>query len=117
MAKFFGNSTEILTHWQSSPCMIPVALGLLREQLDHLDEHPKPQVDLSQKRIQIYQNLYHHWRTEKNLNPKQQEWIREMGGYLNALQQTLFHTHIKNSSDQTEENRQTPFEFNGTASL
>lgn len=116
MAKFFVNPTETLTHWQSSSCMIPVALGLLREQLDHLGEHHKPQFELSQKKIQIYQNLYQHWRTEKNLNPKQQEWIREMGGYLNVLQQTLFHTHIKNSLDQAEENRQTPFEFNGISS-
>ncbi len=106
MAKFLDNSTETFRHWQSSASMIPVALGLLREQLDHVAEHHHPQLELSQKRIQIYQNLYHHWRKEKNLNPKQQEWIHEMGGYLNVLQQTLFHTDIKNSSDQVEQNKQ-----------
>jgi uncharacterized membrane-anchored protein YhcB (DUF1043 family) len=115
MTNFFDNSTEILRNWQSSASMIPVALGLLKEQLDHLGEHHKPQTELFQKRIQIYQKLYQHWRTEKNLNPKQQEWIREMGGYLNVLQQTLFHSRIKNSSDQTELNNQTSFEFNGVA--
>ncbi len=111
MAQFFRDSTETFTQWQSSVCLIPVALGLLREQLDHLREYHKPPVELSPAKIQAYQNLYQHWRTEKNLNPKQQEWIQEMGGYLSVLRQTLFNSYLKNSSNQSEPNKQTLLEF------
>ncbi len=100
MAQFLSASTKAFTQWQSSVCMIPVALGLLREQWDHGGERHKPQIELSPAKIQAYRELHQHWRKKKNLNPKQQEWIQEMGRYLHVLQQTLFHSHLKNSSAQ-----------------
>lgn len=83
-------SSHILKEWQSSACMIPIVLDLLKEKLASLDKHNRPNSELFPEEIQAYQEAYQQWQNNPNLNPKQQEWMHEMRHYIQALQQTIF---------------------------
>jgi hypothetical protein len=101
---------DILREWQS-PTMIPVVLQLLNEELNYLEGRHKASSAVSTLNIQAYQRLYRHWEKDQTLNQKQKGWIREMGGYLNILNQTIFNTPSKNNLHSANQTEKSSFEL------
>ena len=91
MTQSFVYSKQKLLEWQSSVAMIPVLLELLKEKLNAHSRIPS-------ETYQAYQAIYHSWQQTQDLNIKQKEWIKEIGDYLGAIQQTLFRSHSESHS-------------------
>ncbi len=87
MNKSFLYDKETLHNWQSSICMIPVLLELIKEKFVRMDQNHS---DLNLPEINAYETIYHSWEKIKYLNNRQREWVKEIGDYLNAIQQTSF---------------------------
>jgi PhoPQ-activated pathogenicity-related protein len=84
MIRSFLYSKELRHQWQSAVCMIPVLLDLLKEKLNSTSIHEENFESL-QLEIKAYQEIYRSWKKNAKLNPKQQEWIEEIGIYLKDL--------------------------------
>jgi hypothetical protein len=77
--------------WQSVD-RIPIVLALLREELNRLEaahraDGPSQGTGLPQK-LSSYQTLYQHWHL-LDLNPRQTEWVAEIGFYLQTWQRIV----------------------------
>ncbi|MBS0351997.1 MAG: hypothetical protein JSR33_12620 [Proteobacteria bacterium] len=87
--------TAFVNQWQS-PVLIPMVLKLLKTKLNDLDEQNANSI-ISPQNIPAYQTLYQHWRKSRQLDPIQQIWVKEIGGYLRCLKnQSIFNTSLKN---------------------
>ncbi len=89
----FAHSIAALQEWQSSICMIPVVVDLLKEKLNHIDEINEMSLKQFQEAIKMYQVLYQSWE-KQNLNSRQKEWIHEMADYLDTLQHSSISSRI-----------------------
>ncbi|MBS0350710.1 MAG: hypothetical protein JSR33_05915 [Proteobacteria bacterium] len=86
MVHSFIYDQAILKEWQSSVSKIPVLLDLLKEKYYKLD----PKNYLMKDEIFAYQTIYLSWKQKTNLNPRQKEWVNEIGEYLNVIQKSDF---------------------------
>lgn len=105
MSLSFIYNKEKLQEWQSSSCMIPVLLELIKEKFVKMDQNGH---DFAmQYEINAYQTIYQSWKKSHDLNSKQKEWVEQIGDYLNAIRQVLFRppttpNKSANLSDQTQ---------------
>lgn len=92
MSQSFIYNKEKLQEWQSSVCMIPVLRELIKEKFVKIHQNHHNHIP---SEISAYQTIYKSWEKAECLNAKQKEWVREIGNYLNAIQQTVFHSQSK----------------------
>lgn len=93
MKKSFIDDRTKLHEWQSSACMIPVLLELVKEKFSYIDE--KGHDFSARSEIEAYHTIYQSWQKSHELNSKQLEWVEQIGDYLMAIQQILFRPPTK----------------------
>ena len=91
MVRLLSSFKKGYSSWYSVD-RIPIVLLLLKEQLSQWETSNKTDlsfrlIDLQQK-LMTYGTLYYHWN-QMNLNPRQIEWIAEIGLHLQALRQMI----------------------------
>jgi hypothetical protein len=90
MEHSFLYDQQTLQEWRSSPCMIPILLDLVKEKFFEINQNNNQQ--LIKLEINAYQKIYQTWQKSQDLNPKQKEWVEEIGDYINAIKETLIST-------------------------
>lgn len=98
MSQSFIYNKEKLREWQSSVCMIPVLRELIKEKLAKIYQNRHNHVP---SEISAYQTIYKSWEKAECLNPRQKEWLREIGDYLDTIQQIAPAQHIRSSCAKT----------------